>query len=271
MKLVQCSRIPGNPRHRIETCLARKEKAKVLSKKESSAGWKHGTTGVTGDYFYNVCYDCDPKKMKTVKIDTSQLTAPITTKKLKKESVMVKKKELRATHKPKYVCKCGFGTDDPAKFIIEQGVCRKCYMKEYYIKNPRKGKVAEPAKKGTTGEGVLGKPKMAAERQTSDRYKRLFRIASEVKDIGRKTPRYKKGVLMGITVKATDVLEKPAPTADDVFGEIVMLMRGTVLLDFTEHPELLEFLEKISKTEFRTVNTQIMSILDRYHRTVKNA
>ena len=312
MELICCTNIQGNPRHRIETCFARKEKAKVLSKKESSAGWKHGTTGVTGDYFYNVCHDCDPKKMKTVKINTSQFTAPIMTKKLKKETVMVKKKESKPTHKPKHVCQCGVSTDDPAKFIIEQGICRKCYMKEYYRKNSRK-KAVEAVKERTTGEGVLGKPKReettvkAPENTTGTPVCRVCGIKSTealVFSLDKNLcgececklhPDYRKTTsgpsvddVLGVTVKGCGNGKLNVGTGADGEGQIVfdavptdsavittdygyhtLLKEGyrratpryKVLLDFTDHPELLEFLEKEAKKDFRTPRAEILAFV----------
>lgn len=145
MTLVKCIRIPGKPKHRIETCWERKEKAKAEAErlKPINAKARKGGTGVTiMDQGLTFCLDCDPTGMKTIEFDAGTISAPILQKKCKKPVLIQPKqqsKEKEDTVEKKFACKaCKTETDNPDAFIHKQNICRKCYMKEYYKRHPKK-------------------------------------------------------------------------------------------------------------------------------------
>ena len=299
MTLIQCTRIQGNPKLLPSECWARKVKADEQHEKyaQINAGARKWGGGIAkGDYFLELCYSCDPSEMKTVEIDEGQFTPPDLKKICKKEVKKVKKQE----SKPKHVCKeCKETTDTPHKFILEDGVCRKCYMRGYHKTHPKKtSKPKESRQKADAVESLLAQGFAVVEGKEA-----LLDIPVEkltLRDIaeagGEVRIREKVAVCKVCGIKCTDAdtfnMEKSlcgdcetfVPYIDSEEGkgseglkvgqgsmkhELLGLPVGlwtSIQVDFSSHPELLAYLEKMAKLDFRSPQMELLAILDGFMR-----
>lgn len=304
MKLVCCTRIPGEPRHRIETCRERKEKAKTEAEKLgpiNAKARKLGTGVVPMEHTLVFCLDCDPTEMKTVEFDVSGYAAPMATGKKqvvrkekavkeakeRAEKLAIEAKEEATGKEKKYVCKeCGEGTDDKDKFIHEKGICRKCYMKDYYRKNPKKIGSKLAPRKSRQGEDVV--ERMLAQipegkilnTPVKDLTLRdVAKAGGEVRIMEKPTPSCK---VCGIKCTEADTFsmeekicgkcERKAaiPTVEEV-REMKHTLRapakdrqGEILImavDFTGHLELYDFLKRVADEDFRSPENQVLALL----------
>lgn len=312
MLLVKCTTLPGKPKHSMATCEARiakaEESAEAVKKanrnrdaKKTTGEDDSGTGRVVGsDYFIDLCLGCDPTKMKTVEVDESKILPP-------SESMtarpFVDKKEVKAAADQRgeiltrerememkedmyiYVCnKCGTATKDRHKFMPNLGICRACYMRDFYKKNPPKtgSKLAPKKSKGDVVDELLKDAEVVSGASTVLDFElspaEQNTTVPVCVDCGIKCT---EADVFNMEEKLCGACELKEMTWEEKKAAMIkaggieyakgtVLMPGnvtiqfpTVAVEFKNRKDLYEFLKEIASDEFREPAGQILALVEK--------